>query len=75
LVTGAASGMGRAVAERFLVEGWSVLAVDRDTTDLDKTAAELGTAFRPVPVDITDLREHHLSSGTRARRGGRVRAG
>ncbi|WP_240436505.1 SDR family NAD(P)-dependent oxidoreductase [Streptomyces sporangiiformans] len=53
-MTGAASGMGRAVAERFLAEGWSVLGLDRDTTALDKAAAELGAAFRPVPVDITD---------------------
>jgi 3-oxoacyl-[acyl-carrier protein] reductase len=54
LVTGAASGMGRAVAERFLAGGWSVLGLDRDTTALDKAAAELGAAFRPVRVDITD---------------------
>ncbi|WP_405733704.1 SDR family oxidoreductase [Streptomyces sp. NBC_01537] len=54
LVTGAASGMGRAVAERFLAEGWSVLGVDRDTAALDKVADELGAAFRPVAVDITD---------------------
>jgi len=54
LVTGAASGMGRAVAERFLAEGWAVLGVDRDAEALDKAAAELGPAFRPVPVDITD---------------------
>ncbi|MGW6903086.1 SDR family NAD(P)-dependent oxidoreductase [Streptomyces sp. NPDC054940] len=54
LVTGAASGMGRAVAERFLAEGWSVLGVDRDAEALDKAAADLGSSFRPVPVDITD---------------------
>ncbi|MFF4274176.1 SDR family NAD(P)-dependent oxidoreductase [Streptomyces sp. NPDC001536] len=54
LVTGAASGMGRAVAERFLTEGWTVLALDRDAEALDKAAAELGAAYRPLPVDITD---------------------
>ncbi|WP_369036519.1 MULTISPECIES: SDR family NAD(P)-dependent oxidoreductase [Streptomyces] len=54
LVTGAASGMGRAVAERFLAEGWTVLAVDRDAEALTKAAAELGAAFHPVPVDITE---------------------
>lgn len=53
LVTGAASGMGRAVAERFLAEGWTVLALDRDATALDRAAAELGAAYHPVPVDIT----------------------
>ncbi|MEU9456959.1 SDR family oxidoreductase [Streptomyces sp. NPDC048277] len=54
LVTGAASGMGRAVAERFLAEGWTVLALDRDAGALVTAAGELGPAFRPVPVDITD---------------------
>lgn len=54
LVTGAASGMGRAVAERFLTEGWAVLALDRDSAALGKVAADLGAAYRPVPVDITD---------------------
>ncbi|MGW0705668.1 SDR family NAD(P)-dependent oxidoreductase [Streptomyces sp. NPDC002643] len=56
LVTGAASGMGRAVAERFLTEGWTVLGVDRDAEALGRTATELGPAFRPLAVDITDRR-------------------
>lgn len=50
VVTGAASGMGRAVAERFLAEGWAVVAVDLDGAAL---AAALPSA-RPVAVDITD---------------------
>ncbi|TLS47708.1 SDR family oxidoreductase [Streptomyces montanus] len=54
LVTGAASGMGLAVAERFLAEGWAVLGVDRDADALGKATGDLGSAFRPVPVDITD---------------------
>jgi 3-oxoacyl-[acyl-carrier protein] reductase len=54
LVTGSASGMGLATAERFLAEGWTVLGVDRDADALVKAAAVLGPAFRPVPADITD---------------------
>ncbi|MCB2074136.1 MAG: SDR family oxidoreductase [Novosphingobium sp.] len=34
LVTGAASGIGRATAERLSRNGWNVLAVDRDTDKL-----------------------------------------
>jgi 3-oxoacyl-[acyl-carrier protein] reductase len=40
VVTGAASGMGRACAERFVAEGWQVAALDR-----------VGVAFT---VDVTD---------------------
>jgi len=57
LVTGAASGMGRAVGERFLAEGWQVIAVDRDGAALAGVAAEhaaAGPAFRAVTADITD---------------------
>ena len=57
LVTGAASGMGRAVAERFLAEGWGVIAVDRDGAGLAAVVgehAEAGTSLRAVTVDITD---------------------
>src|SRR5215472_16738604 len=54
VVTGAASGMGLAVAERFLAEGWIVVGVDRDAEALAKTAASYGPAYRPVTADITD---------------------
>ena len=49
VVTGAASGMGRACAERFVAEGWRVLAVDLDAAGLGGLAGVV-----PVPVDITD---------------------
>lgn len=55
VVTGAASGMGLAVAERFITEGWSVLAIDRDAEALAKAAAAHdATVFRPLVLDITD---------------------
>jgi NAD(P)-dependent dehydrogenase (short-subunit alcohol dehydrogenase family) len=46
VVTGAASGMGRACAERFLAEGWQVSALDRVEAELDGALA--------LTVDITD---------------------
>jgi 3-oxoacyl-[acyl-carrier protein] reductase len=52
LVTGSASGMGRAVADRFLAEGWNVVGVDRDAAGLAMAAH--GSSYHPVPVDITD---------------------
>jgi NAD(P)-dependent dehydrogenase (short-subunit alcohol dehydrogenase family) len=41
LVTGAGSGIGRATAVRFAVEGASVVAVDIDAAAADDTAAEI----------------------------------
>jgi 3-oxoacyl-[acyl-carrier protein] reductase len=54
VVSGAASGMGRAVAERFVAEGRRVLAVDVDATALGAVGESLGDRFVPVPADIRD---------------------
>lgn len=54
LVTGAASGMGGAVARRFAAAGWRVLAADRDAGALESLAAEPGGACVPLAVDVTD---------------------
>jgi len=64
VVTGAASGMGRAVADRFLAEGWAVVGVDRDTAALALAAAPHGPVYRPVPVDITDRTALAAALGT-----------
>lgn len=45
VVTGAASGIGRATAEHFLELGAHVLLVDRAPESLEQTAAELGKRF------------------------------
>ena len=55
VVTGAASGMGLAVAKRFIAEGWRVIGVDRDADALlMNAAAHDPAAFRPAVADITD---------------------
>ena len=46
VITGAASGMGRACAERFVAEGWQVAALDR-------AEADVGGALT-VAADVTD---------------------
>jgi NAD(P)-dependent dehydrogenase (short-subunit alcohol dehydrogenase family) len=54
IVTGAASGIGRAVASRVAREGGRVIAVDLSADRLDVLAAELGEHdVRPVAGDIT----------------------
>jgi rhamnulose-1-phosphate aldolase/alcohol dehydrogenase len=56
LVTGAASGIGRATAERLAAEGACVVLADRDAEAAQKAAAELGGADVAVAaaVDVTD---------------------
>ena len=53
LVTGAASGIGRAIAERFVADGAEVIAVDRDSDALGTLAAEIGVT--PLVVDLSDI--------------------
>jgi len=54
IITGAGSGIGRAIALRLLDEGASVLAADRDAQGLADTAALAGdaAALRSATVDI-----------------------
>jgi NAD(P)-dependent dehydrogenase (short-subunit alcohol dehydrogenase family) len=52
VVTGAASGIGRATAARFADEGARVVCADIDAEAGAKVAAEIGAAY--VEVDVTD---------------------
>ena len=56
LVTGAASGIGRATALRLVAEGAAVLAVDRSADGLRETCALATGPGRAVPrvADVTD---------------------
>ncbi|OAH09252.1 SDR family NAD(P)-dependent oxidoreductase [Streptomyces jeddahensis] len=53
IVTGAASGIGRAAALRLADSGWAVAAVDISDTGLD-SLADRGPSIRPFVCDITD---------------------
>lgn len=54
LITGAASGIGRAGVERFAAAGARVVAVDVDEEGLAKLTAEIGNNVRAVAADVTD---------------------
>jgi 3-hydroxybutyrate dehydrogenase len=54
LVTGAASGIGAAIARRMVADGAHVLAVDRDETGLKALAEDLPGIERVV-CDLSDL--------------------
>lgn len=53
LVTGATSGFGEAIAERFLTEGWRVVATGRRGDRL-KRFEKHGERFLPLVFDIRD---------------------
>ena len=57
LVTGAASGIGAAIADRFAREGATVYVTDRDAAGAARTADALradGLDARPLALDVTD---------------------
>ena len=54
IVTGGASGLGRAVAETLVAAGARVAVFDHDTKHGVSAAADLGTAAIFEPVDVTN---------------------
>jgi 3-oxoacyl-[acyl-carrier protein] reductase len=57
IVTGAARGIGRAIAERLATDGYAVVIADRDAAAAEQTAAELrqaGQRALAVQVDVAD---------------------
>lgn len=57
MVTGAANGIGRAIVERFLVDGLRVVAVDVDRSGLDRLGTELGGDRLEAAVADISVRE------------------
>jgi len=58
LVTGAGSGIGRAISARLAAEGARVLAADLDATAAEETAARIrqqGGQARAAAMDVTDF--------------------
>ncbi|MEU9448908.1 3-(cis-5,6-dihydroxycyclohexa-1,3-dien-1-yl)propanoate dehydrogenase [Streptomyces sp. NPDC048277] len=63
LITGGGSGIGRAVAERFLAEGASVTVLGRDKTRLDEVvrAAPDPSRIHAVTADVRDSAALHTA--------------
>jgi NAD(P)-dependent dehydrogenase (short-subunit alcohol dehydrogenase family) len=55
IVTGAARGIGKAIAQRYVAEGALVAIVDVDLETAEKTAAELDGRAEAFPCDVSDV--------------------
>ncbi|WP_067792389.1 SDR family NAD(P)-dependent oxidoreductase [Actinomadura formosensis] len=71
LVTGGASGIGRAIAEAYVREGAHVVIADRDALRAASVAAEIG-ADGGVEIDVTDAARVEAGVAETARRFGRI---
>ncbi len=70
VITGAANGIGRATAARFIAEGATVVGVDVDAARLAELSAELGASFEPVVADVAlDAPEHDYLANAADRHG------
>lgn len=57
VVTGASTGIGLAIAKRFVAEGASVVIADRRQQELDAAVAELGDQAIGVRADVSSLQD------------------
>ncbi|MDH3262700.1 MAG: SDR family oxidoreductase [Paracoccaceae bacterium] len=71
VVTGASSGIGRAVAERFLAEGWAVTLIARREDKLNEVAAGRDNALVRL-ADVTDEGQVDHAFGAAANHFGRI---
>ena len=73
IVTGVASGIGRATAIRLASEGARTFCVDRDEESLEKVVSALGRGHVGFPADLSRADEcHGVVSAARDHWGGRI---
>ncbi|MEU9140060.1 bifunctional aldolase/short-chain dehydrogenase [Streptomyces sp. NPDC048404] len=66
LVTGAGSGIGRAIAERLVAEGACVVVADLNTEGAERVAAELGGPDKAVAVGVDVTSEEQIAAAFKA---------
>ncbi len=64
VVTGAAKGIGLAIAERLLAEGASIVAFDLDADALGSEADRLGERYVPLVGDVGVWEDHERAART-----------
>src|SRR4029077_76736 len=74
IVTGAASGIGKEIANTFAREGARVVIADLNQKAADATAAEIGDSRKALGVAMDVTNEQQVEAGV-ARTGGRFGEG
>src|ERR1700712_1481131 len=74
VVTGAASGIGAAIARGLAAEGAFVTIADLDLEAAERVAASIGDAALAVRVDVTDRAEVQAGIAAAVERFGRLDA-
>jgi NAD(P)-dependent dehydrogenase (short-subunit alcohol dehydrogenase family) len=69
VVTGAASGIGLATAERLVRDGGVVVALDVAEDGLEAAAARIGTSFQPVAGDVATRAAHEQAASAALEQG------
>ncbi len=74
IVTGAARGIGLAIAKKFLEQGYAVALIDIDATELAKADSTLGDDTIAIVCDVSDPRQVNAAVGEVKARFGRIDA-
>lgn len=69
VVTGAAMGMGRAIAAWLVEDGIGVVGLDLNEAALNDARDELGDGFEPCVGDVGDWQSHERAADAAERRG------
>lgn len=72
IVTGAATGIGEAIARRLASSGATVAIVDRDLEGGERVAGEIGNGAFAIPADVTRAAEVRRVVDTVTERTGRI---
>src|SRR5260370_39896995 len=72
LITGGASGLGRAIAKRFIDEGARVGVLDRSATGCASVGAELGGNAAVTEGDVTSRADNRRAVADTVARSGRL---
>lgn len=62
VVTGAAKGIGLAIAERLIEDGAHVIAFDLDAAVLEAEAGRLGGRYEPLTGDVGEWEDHERAA-------------